>query len=512
MQVGTLEIETFDCGQFVYFGLVNNLLKCKHFFDVHKFDTIILDINVDGVPVYRSGKKSFWPILCNIGHSIKQSRSTNSCIFLVGLYLGKIKPPINSFLREFVQELNELLEIGISIDDKKYDVKLRSIIADAPARSFVKQTRGHGAYFGCDRCEVKGHYSKGSMSYDVLNAPKRTHLSFVNQRQAIYHKGVSPLTDVKYINMIEDFPLDYMHCILLGVVKRLLVTWISKVPYKLPVSQKKSVDSVILGKVRKFIPKEFNRLPRSLDEASDFKATEYRTLLLYTGCIIFKDVLPIKQFQYFLLLMFACRIFCSPISVKENDLIEYGEKLVIHFVNQYKKIYNANIVYNIHSLIHVGDDVRKYGHLDRISAFPFETMNGRLKKQVRSGNLPLEQVVNRVKEGAFQYMSSSFEKKLDSDSRFFVNDCMIIPGQKKNSCVKLRTGDIGIVIKKERDEILMEVFSKKTSFLQYPCDSSLVGAYIVYGRLREISVHKDLIESKCLMFPYNSKYIVITIL
>ena len=150
-----------------------------------------------------------------------------------------MKPPINSFLREFVQELNELLEIGISIYDKKYDVKLRSIIADAPARSFVKQIRGHGAYFGCDRCEVKGHYSKGSMSYDVLNDMRRTHLSFVNQRQAIYHKEVSPLTDVRYINMIEDFPLDYMHCILLGVVKRLPVTWISKVPYKLFVSQKK---------------------------------------------------------------------------------------------------------------------------------------------------------------------------------------------------------------------------------------------------------------------------------
>ena len=61
-------------------------------------------------------------------------------------------------------------------------------------------------------------------------------------------------------------------------------------------------------------------------------------------------------------------------------------------------------------------------------------------------------------------MSSSFEKKLDSDSRFFVNDCMIIPGQKKNFCVKLRTGDIGIVIKKERDEILMKVFKKKLLF------------------------------------------------
>ena len=44
-----------------------------------------------------------------IGHSIKQSRSKKFMYFSCRFYLGKIKPPINSFLREFVQELNELL-------------------------------------------------------------------------------------------------------------------------------------------------------------------------------------------------------------------------------------------------------------------------------------------------------------------------------------------------------------------------------------------------------------------
>ena len=150
-------------------------------------------------------------------------------------------------------------------------MKLRSVIADAPARSFVKQTRGHGAYFGCDRCEVEGRYLNGSMSYDDLNAAKRTHLSFINTRQRIYHKGISPFIDVKHIDMIKDFPLDYMHCCLLGVVKRLLNMWLCKVPFKLSVHQKNIANTIILDKVRKYIPREFNRLPRSLDEASDYK-------------------------------------------------------------------------------------------------------------------------------------------------------------------------------------------------------------------------------------------------
>ena len=152
--------------------------------------------------------------------------------------------------------------------------------------------------------------------------------------------------------------------------------WLCKVPFKLSVHQKYIANTIILDKVRKYIPREFNRLPRSLDEASDYKATEFRTLLFYTDSIIFKDLLPIKQFENFLLLMFAFRILCSQKFSQQNDLVDYAEKLLILFVKQYKKNYSANIVYNIHSLVHMADDVRKYGYLDSISAFPFKTMNG----------------------------------------------------------------------------------------------------------------------------------------
>jgi len=40
--------------------------------------------------------------------------------------------------------------------------------------------------------------------------------------EGTHQKGVSPLTVLK-VDCVLDFPLDYMHSVLLGVVKRLLV-------------------------------------------------------------------------------------------------------------------------------------------------------------------------------------------------------------------------------------------------------------------------------------------------
>ena len=52
----------------------------------------------------------------------------------------------------------------------------------------------------------------------------------------------------------------------------------------------------------------------------------------------------------------------------------------------------------MHALIQLAEDARKYGPLDNISAFPFESFLGRLKKLARKPSRPLEQVVCRLSE------------------------------------------------------------------------------------------------------------------
>lgn len=52
-------------GYFHYFGLKNNLLKI---FDKYKeiYKHYNLDFNIDSLPIHKSTKESFWPILCKI--------------------------------------------------------------------------------------------------------------------------------------------------------------------------------------------------------------------------------------------------------------------------------------------------------------------------------------------------------------------------------------------------------------------------------------------------------------
>ena len=180
---------------------------------------------------------------------------------------------------DFCRELENLSQSGLLIDGARYNVEIRAIIADAPARAFIKQIKGHSAYYSCDRCEVRGTYRNSSISLDDLNAPKRTHLSFISQSQKEHHNGISPFVTVG-INMVESFPLDYMHLILLGIVRRILGYWVNKIPFKLSVTVKHVVNDKIED-FQKFVPNDFNRLPRKLDEADKFKATEFRTLTLF---------------------------------------------------------------------------------------------------------------------------------------------------------------------------------------------------------------------------------------
>ncbi|KAF2351433.1 hypothetical protein FHG87_017811, partial [Trinorchestia longiramus] len=53
----------------------------------------------------------------------------------------------------------------------------------------------------------------------------RTNQEFTNKDQSEHHIGNSPLQQLIGIKMVDQFPLDYMHLILLEIVKKLLHCW-----------------------------------------------------------------------------------------------------------------------------------------------------------------------------------------------------------------------------------------------------------------------------------------------
>lgn len=113
--------------------------------------------------------------------------------------------------------------------------------------------------------------------------------------------------------MVSDFPSDPMHLLFLGEVKKIVLLRChgkSLSRAKLS-SQQQSIISTFLEKQRYNIPCEFNRKPRSILESKRWKATEYRTFLLYTGPMVLKSVLSRDKYLNFLTLHIAATILSN---------------------------------------------------------------------------------------------------------------------------------------------------------------------------------------------------------
>ncbi|XP_065671331.1 uncharacterized protein LOC136089314 isoform X1 [Hydra vulgaris] len=91
-------------GDFIYLTVANALLYYLTFSkDTQK--SLDLTINIDGVKVYSSQCKLFWPIL------IKVNKSSP---YLVALWYGEIKPNnVSCYPEEFIEEMKHLLNKGL---------------------------------------------------------------------------------------------------------------------------------------------------------------------------------------------------------------------------------------------------------------------------------------------------------------------------------------------------------------------------------------------------------------
>lgn len=285
----------------------------------------------------------------------------------------------------------------------EYRIKIHLFSCDAPARSYLKQVMGHTSKSGCERCKIKSQYEEKRRFYPVtmiLEADARTEGDFLNFNDGnpdTYIKRKSPLLKIG-VNLVSQFVLDPMHLVYLGVMKRLLTYWVDgRRPYKLSKSTIARMNTIINRDIRSHITSDFARKLRSFAFLKRWKAVEFRFFLLYVGTTILKDFVSLEIYRNFLLLHCAVFILTSESLIKKH--LQQARFFLKEFVkstpNIYTKFFNT---YNVHSLLHMCDDVLKYGPLDSYSCFPFESYLGKLKRMVKGKYIPLRQIHNRLKE------------------------------------------------------------------------------------------------------------------
>ena len=188
------------------------------------------------------------------------------------------------------------------------------------------------------------------------------------------------------------------------VMKRIILFWM-KGPFRCRLGgQMKATISEVLVSMKRYIPNEFTRKPRTLGEVDRWKATELRLFLLYTGPVALKDKIAKELYDNFMLLSVAIHILASP--TLHMEFSDYAHSLLVLFVEHFSNLYGPDtLTYNVHCVVHLAQDVKKHGHLDLFSAFPFESFLGHLKKLVRKPNFVLEQVIRRLIEKSEVYTS-----------------------------------------------------------------------------------------------------------
>ncbi|RNA17069.1 hypothetical protein BpHYR1_015517, partial [Brachionus plicatilis] len=195
--------------------------------------------------------------------------------------------------------INELkvLEKGIVINGKILKLFITNGIFDKPARSSILNTIQFNGCYGCIKC---------------------------------YQPGCSIKT--------ESTIIDYMHSVLEGVVRRLLII-----------------------KPQKFIP----RTPRDLKDVKKWKENELFSFLVYYSLPILEPYMPIDQFEHY------------------TNLVGGIEYLLRHFVRNMDKIYKPEgLLSGVHELIHLTGDEARNGDLNDFNCFSFEDLNRQLGRLI----------------------------------------------------------------------------------------------------------------------------------
>lgn len=172
----------------MYLGIRNELEKIISP-DAYSENEIPVFVHIDGMQIYQNSQIQAWPISVKICHPNYDCKP-----FVAGIFCEDSKPrSSNDYLYDFVKEAKRLINNGIELHGTRYSFKINAskLIADSPARAFIKCCKPSNSFFACERCTTKGisvGKKRSIKIYPEMNSTKRSKESFLNKEQPEHHK------------------------------------------------------------------------------------------------------------------------------------------------------------------------------------------------------------------------------------------------------------------------------------------------------------------------------------
>ncbi|XP_044590185.1 uncharacterized protein LOC123268851 [Cotesia glomerata] len=242
---------------------------------------LTLILNTDGLSLVKSAKSHCWPLMFTIAELPENIR--DKFIIVIGLwYDDKCKPSMNLFLKPIFDKLKQCFVDGIDwinprtgqVTNSKIVTPL--IIADAPARAQIQNIMSSNGRYGCNICEIRTVKSKriaGTKTSRIfpykidcklrigkrMEAQAKILLKKNDTTQIRGVKGYSAVSCLALIDLGTCVLPEFMHSVLLGVVKQIIGLWFGKKALWSLKDKSDEIDAFML-KIRP--PQSLSRLPR----------------------------------------------------------------------------------------------------------------------------------------------------------------------------------------------------------------------------------------------------------
>ena len=201
-------------------------------------------------------------------------------------------------------------------------------------------------------------------------------------------------------DMVADSPVEYMHVVCIGVVKRLVELTFNVGEKRTRVTKRKlsSAASFNVFLLETKVPQEFPRRTRELDFAV-MKATEFRNIILFHFINVIQCIeVSAKERTVWLLLAFSIRACILPSKEFQPIPLETIDFACEQFYILYEKLFGCwNCTYSTHVVSSHLIEMRFCGPLTCTSAFPFENFYGEMRHAFTPGTQsPLKQIFEKI--------------------------------------------------------------------------------------------------------------------
>ena len=216
-------------------------------------------------------------------------------------------------------------------------------------------------------------------------------------------KGIirrSLFLDIPGFNFVRDIPVDYLHAVCLGVVKRLLELTFTVGDNRPRITKRKLSNPADynkqMGSIK--VPREFSRRSRALD-FSVLKGQELRNIILFFFPLVLHCIEPTeKERKLWLLLTFMIRSCILPECEFSNVNKAHVKECCDKFYTLYESLFSVNnCSYNTHVVASHLLQMRENGPLTMTSAFGFESFYGEMRHSFVPRTIsPLKQIMQTI--------------------------------------------------------------------------------------------------------------------